>query len=235
MVPDSILVFQDPSPSAPPSASCKCPPRGANWWGFRGLPVPCFHWTSLQDGAELLVKDNQGTDFTGKLWRVPVLGGSPRPLGALVGQDAALSPDGRTLAYSNGSELFLAKSDGTESRKLVSVTDRGFNLAWSPAGNKLRFTAIDFWTNRNSLWEVSAKGTNLHPLFPGWHNPPDECCGKWTADGKYFVFESQGQIWALPEKGTFLRQPTVKPTQLTSSPLGLFTPFQAKMARDSSW
>jgi serine/threonine protein kinase/Tol biopolymer transport system component len=181
-----------------------------------------------QDGAELLVKDNQGTDFTGQLWRLPILGGSPRRLGALVGQDAAWSPDGKMLVYAQGRELFLAKSDGTESRKLVSAMGRGFYPAWSLAGNKLRFTVIDDKTDANSLWEVSAQGTNLHPLFAGWHNPPDECCGKWTGDGKYFVFQSRGEIWALPETGGFHRQSTGKPIQLTSSPLGLFTPLPSK-------
>jgi serine/threonine protein kinase/Tol biopolymer transport system component len=183
-----------------------------------------------QDGAELLVKDNQGTDFTGQLWRLPVLGGSPRRLGSLVGQDAAWSPDGRMLVYTQGTELFLAGSDGTQPLKLVSVTGRAFYPAWSPNGRKLRFTVIDK-TDSNSLWEVSVQGTNLHPLFPGWHNPPDECCGKWTADGKYFVFESRGQIWALSEKKTFLRHSTGTPIQLTSSPLGLFTPLPSKDGR----
>ena len=149
-------------------------------------------------------------------------------MGSLVGQDAAWSPDGGMLVYADGTELFLARSDGTESRKLVSLTGRGFYPAWSPAGNKLRFTVIDYKTNAHSLWEVSVQGTNLHPLFPGWHNPPDECCGKWTADGKDFVFQSQGQIWALSEKGAFLHQSTGKPIQLTSSPLGLFTPLPSK-------
>jgi eukaryotic-like serine/threonine-protein kinase len=181
-----------------------------------------------QDRAELLVKDNQGADYRGQLLSLPILGGSPRPLGSLVGQDAAWSPDGGMLVYADGSELFLAKSDGTESRKLATVTGRGFYPAWSPAGSKLRFTVIDDKTSANSLWEVSAQGTNLHPLFPGWHNPPDECCGKWTADGKYFVFRSQGQIWALSEKGAFLRQSAAKPIQLTSSPLSLFTPLPSK-------
>jgi eukaryotic-like serine/threonine-protein kinase len=181
-----------------------------------------------QDGAELLVKDNQGTDFRGQLWSLPILGGSPRRLGALVGQDAAWSPDGGRLVYADGSDLFLAKSDGTESRKLVSVRGRGFYPAWSPSGSKLRFTVIDYETGANSLWEVSAQGTNLRPLFPGWHNPPDECCGKWTADGKYFVFQSQGQIWALSEKGTFLHPSKGKPIQLSSSPLSLFTPLPSK-------
>ena len=181
-----------------------------------------------QDGAELLVKDNQGTEYRGQLWRLPILGGSPLRLGSLVGQDAAWSPDGGTLVYADGSELFLARSDGTESRKLVSLTGRGFYPAWSPAGKTLRFTIIDYKTSAHSLWEVSVEGTNLHPLFSGWHNPPDECCGKWTADGKYFVFQSMGQIWALSEKGTVLHGITGRPMQLTSSPLGLFTPLPSR-------
>jgi eukaryotic-like serine/threonine-protein kinase len=184
-----------------------------------------------QDGAELLVKDNQGTEFRGALWRLPVLGGAPRRLGSLVGQDAAWSPDAGELVYADGRELFLARSDGTESRKLISLEGRAFYPAWSPSGNKLRFTVIDEKTRGTSLWEVSPQGTNLHPLFPGWHNPPDECCGKWTADGKYFVFQSQQQIWALSEGGGFLRESTAKPIQLTSSPLSLFAPLPSKDGR----
>ena len=180
-----------------------------------------------QDGAQLLAVDRSGTADAGQLLSLPILGGAPHRLGTLVGQAAAWSPDGRMLVYADGSELYLAKSDGTESRKLVSLTGRGFYPAWSPAGNHLRFTVIDYKTGANSLWEVSSQGTNLHPLFPGWHNPSDECCGKWTADGKYFVFESQGQIWALSEKRGF-RRSTGKPIQLTSSPLGLFTPLPSK-------
>ncbi len=180
------------------------------------------------DGAEILVKDTQGNDYRGELWKLPILGGSPRRLGGLVGQDAAWSPDGKTIVYADGSDLFLAKNDGTEPRKLVSLKGQGFYPAWSPGGNKLRLTVIDEKTRGNSLWEVSAQGTNLHRLFPAWHNAADECCGEWTADGKYFVFESQRQIWALSEEGTFLHPSTGKPIQLTSSPLSLFTPLPSK-------
>ncbi len=181
-----------------------------------------------KDGTEILATDRSHTSDAGPLLNLPILGGSPRRLGALIGQDAAWSPDGQMLVYSAGSELFLAKNDGTDSRKLASVTGRVFNPTWSPAEGKLRFTVINEQTRGNSLWEVSDRGTNLRPLFPGWHNPPDECCGKWTQDGKYFVFESHGQIWTLPEKGTFLHPFTDKPIQLTSSPLGLFTPLPSR-------
>jgi serine/threonine protein kinase/Tol biopolymer transport system component len=179
-----------------------------------------------QDGSELLVEDLPRAGGSAALSRLPILGGSPRRLNGIIGHDAAWSPDGKMLVYADGTDLFLAKSDGTESRKLVSLTGRGFYPAWSVDGSKLRLTVKDYKTEANSLWEVSAQGKNLHPLFPGWHDPQDECCGKWTKDGKYFVFQSQGQIWALSEKGTFFRQS--KPIQLTSSPLGLFTPLPGK-------
>ncbi len=201
--------------------------------GGEPVPIPTGSRAILplnvsQNGDELLVKDNQGTGYRGELWRLPILGGSLRRLGSIVGQDAAWSPDSRMLVYADGSDLFLAKSDGTEPRKLVSLVGRSFYTAWSPTQDKIRFTLIDDKTGANSLWEVSAQGTNLRPLFPGWHNPPDECCGKWTADGKYFVFESQGQIWTLPEKRAFLQLSASRPIQLTSSPLHLFTPIPSK-------
>jgi eukaryotic-like serine/threonine-protein kinase len=181
-----------------------------------------------QDGAKLLAEDAPRAGESGQLLSLPILGGTPRRLGDLAGQDAAWSPDGGMLAYADGSELFLAKSDGTEPRKLVSLTGRGLYPAWSPAGNTLRFTVTDYKSGAKSLWEVSAHGTNLHPLFPGWHSPADECCGKWTADGKYFVFQSQGQIWTLSDKRSFFHQSADKPVQLTASPLGLFTPLPSK-------
>jgi len=183
-----------------------------------------------QDGAELLVKDNQGngTEYGGQLWSLPILGGSPRRLAGIVGQDAAWSPDGGMLVYTDETEMFLAKSDGTNSRRLVSVTGRASSPAWSPAGDNLRFSVEDFKTREFSLWKISAQGTNLHPLFPGWHSPADECCGKWTADGNYFVFQSQGQIWALSEKAALLRRSTGKPIQLTFSPLSLSMPLPSK-------
>jgi len=195
------------------------------------IPMPSGTMSPLSvspDGSDLLTEDQQGTSFTGPLWTLPVLGGSPRRLGDIVGSDGAWSPNGQTLAYTNASGLFLAKSDGTESHELVSIAGFALAPAWSPDGSGLRLTVQDRKTNAQSLWEVSAQGTNLHPLLAGWHNPPDECCGKWTADGRYFVFESQRQIWALPGKVGFLRKSSATPVQLTSSPLSLSTPLPSK-------
>ena len=71
-------------------------------------------------------------------------------------------------------------------------------------------------------------GTNLHPLLPGWRTPPVECCGKWTTDGKYFVFGSGGNVWALAEKGKWFGKSGAQPVQLTSGPMSFFSPLPSK-------
>jgi dipeptidyl aminopeptidase/acylaminoacyl peptidase len=62
----------------------------------------------------------------------------------------------------------------------------------------------------------------------GWHNPPAECCGVWTPDGKHFLFSSQGSIWEFPDKSGWLRKGKNEPTQLTSGPLALFSPLPGR-------
>jgi len=180
-------------------------------------------------GAELLVVDGRGAPPRGPIWSLPVLGGSPRRLGEASGETAVWSPDGKLLAYSNLSDLFVAKADGTDSRKLLAVKGDIKNVAWSPDGSHLRFDTTESagTIGQQLTWEVSATGTDLHRFFDGWHDPPDECCGKWTADGRYFVFQSKNQIWALAEKNSFLRSES-KPVALTSSPLSLSYPLPSK-------
>ena len=181
------------------------------------------------DGLELLVVDGQGAPPKGPLWSVPVLGASPRRLEDIIGETAAWSPDRKTLAYTNLSDLFLAKADGTESRKLLTVRGDIKHVTWSPDSSHLRFDTSESvgGLGQQLEWEVSAAGTDLHRVLAGWHDPPDECCGKWTADGKYFVLQSKGQIWALPKEGRFLH-PEPEPIPLTSSPLSLSSPLPSK-------
>jgi serine/threonine protein kinase/Tol biopolymer transport system component len=184
------------------------------------------------DGSELLVVDGHGLPPTGSLWSVPMLGGSPRRIGDIEAYGAAWSPDGKTVAYFYDSQLFVAKANGTESRKLLTAKGAAFTLgglsaipAWSPDGAHLRFGGAEEPGGASFLWEVSIDGTGLHRLLPGWNSPPNwECCGKWTADGKYFLFLSRGQIWALPRTSGVLRSDP-KPIQLTFSPTALSPPI----------
>jgi eukaryotic-like serine/threonine-protein kinase len=194
------------------------------------LPAPGMVPVNLSpDGSAFLVIDGQGSPPRGPLWAIPVLGGSPRRLGETAGETAAWSPNGKMLVYSDLSSLFVARADGTESRKVLNASGDIKNVSWSADSSRLQFDVTESVGTRDHqlLWEASASGTGLHRMTPGWHDSDDECCGKWTADGEYFVFQSNGQIWALPRSGAlFHSQP--EPIPLTSSPLSLSSPFPAK-------
>ncbi|MGB6200023.1 MAG: protein kinase, partial [Candidatus Acidiferrales bacterium] len=194
------------------------------------VPAPTMVLLDVSpDGSTLLVANEVGeTSFIGPLWGVPVLGGSPQRLGDAVGQSAAWSPDGQTIAYANGHDLFLTKSDGSEPRKLASAPGRVFNVAWSPDGRVIRFSVGERLSRSHSLWQVSVNGLNMHPLLPGSHTAPSECCGKWTADGKYFVFQSEGNIWAVGEKGNWLGKADGQAVQLTTGPMTYSSPLPSK-------
>ena len=181
------------------------------------------------DGAAFLVIEGQGSPSRGPLFSIPVLGGSPRRLGDTAGETAAWSPNGKMMVYSDLSSLFVAKADGTESRKVLNASGDIKNVSWSADSSRLQFDVTESVGTRDHqlLWEASASGTRLHRMTPGWHDSDDECCGKWTADGEYFVFQSGGQIWALPRsRALFHSQP--EPIALTSSPLSLSSPLPAK-------
>lgn len=181
------------------------------------------------DGSELLAVDGQGTPPSGPLWSLPILGAPPRRIGDLVALDAAWSPDGKLLAYSSGNALYVTKAVGAEPRKLLEL-ERPYNIrfiVWLPDGSHLRFTKANYNANASAIWEIAADGSSLHQLFPGWHDPPNEVGGAWTADGKYFVFGSNAQVFTVPGYGGWFHS-SVKPIQLTSSPMALSQPIPSK-------
>jgi Tol biopolymer transport system component/DNA-binding winged helix-turn-helix (wHTH) protein len=182
------------------------------------------------NGAEVLAVDGQGAPFHGNLWSVHLPDGAPRRLGSVEGHTGSWSPDDKSLVYSNGSDIFLAKADGSEPRKLPmtkALTHVNF-ISWSPDGEHLRFHASEAPTSPPVLWEFSIAGGDPRRLIPGWSDGLQrECCGKWTADGRYFIFQSRGQIWALAAKSGLL-QGKAKPIQLTSSPMFVTCPVPGK-------
>jgi Tol biopolymer transport system component len=104
-------------------------------------------------------------------------------------------------------------------------------LRFSPDSRRLRFTVVDLKTDSTSLWELNRDGSGLHPLLPGWNEPPQERGGNWTSDGKYFLFQSfragRNNLWALPERAHWFGG-HAEPTQLTNGPLDFTLPAPSK-------
>ena len=187
------------------------------------------------DGSQLLVMG--GTySWDRPLWVVSVPSGTSRRLGTLVGHDASWSPDGRTIVFAKDHELYQTDIDGTTFKKLATVPDGVATLIrWSPDGTHLRFTATNNFTafGSCSIWQISRGGVDLKRLFriPGDSHSQD-CCGNWTADGKYFVFQATRDgvtgIWAVREDIHSSPTSISSPTQLTSGPIRFTSPLPSK-------
>ena len=189
-------------------------------------------------GSALLVSISKGTagqddqvhEFL-SVWALPLPAGSPRRMGDLVVNSATWSPDASEIVFSRGQEIFIANSDGGNPRKLATGSGSVFGLRFSPDSRRLRFTVHDLKNDSESLWELNRDGSGLHPLLPGWNESPQECCGNWTPDGKYFLFESfragRSNIWVLPERARWFGG-HAEPVQLTNGPLDFTHPVPSR-------
>ena len=193
------------------------------------VPVP-FDFAGLTDisvpqSKLLLETPSNASAFLGVLWTMPLPAGQPQSNGNLAVYDAAWSPDGNWLYYTTGSDLWVARNDESQPRKLLS---RKGILSWirfSHDGQRIRFSAFDPAQTASTLWEASTDGTHLRPVLPGWN----ACCGSWTPDGKYFVFASMRgggwNLWAMREKREWWRKTDPEPVRLTVGQMSSFSPL----------
>jgi Tol biopolymer transport system component len=185
-----------------------------------------------RDQTELLISQ-MTADFTviSPYWSVPVPAGSPRRLGEVMGLDAIWAPDGK-LIFAKGEDLWVAEHNGTNAKKFLSTSGVPGLPSSSLDGSRLRYTVTNLTTNSAAIWEARADGSGAHEVLKGWSDPPSECCGKWTADGKYYIFSSShggnSDIWVLAEKQDWWRKSSTEPIRLTSGPLQYSNPLPSK-------
>jgi len=183
------------------------------------------------NGSALVVVPFQGTSKGVETWSLPLPSGPPRRIRDAGADSVAWSPDGTEVVFSEGSQIYVAKSDFSHPRKLVTAENQVYALRFSPDGVRLRFFIVDPRDDSSSIWEVARNGSGLRPLLPGWNSNAQECCGAWTPDGRYFLFESsrdgRKSIWALADKSSWLAG-TIQPVQLTNGPLDFASPLLSK-------
>jgi len=184
-------------------------------------PIP-FDFS--QSHSELLLGAGEQTLPYGErpLWVLPLPAGAPHRLGDIFAHDACWSPDGRRLVFANGKDVFGAKADGSEVRKLASPDGSDFpsQIRFSPDGRRLRFSVVN--GNEVGVMEMAADGSGLHRL------PIDGgCCGRWSSDGKYYFYVIDRDVWVLSEQRSLFGKIKIgTPAQLTFGPItyGPLTP-----------
>jgi len=174
------------------------------------------------NGSALLLSVFRGTNQGGELWSLPLPSGAPRRLVESVVDSAAWTPDGGQLFFSKGTDIYAAKSDGSEARKLATMSGPVFGFSFSPDGVWVHFDVLDTRNGGWAMWEMRRGGMGSHPLLPGWNSDQRDWAGKWTPDGRYLLFESfrdgrQG-LWAFARESSWLGR-KAKPVQLTNGPL----------------
>jgi Tol biopolymer transport system component/DNA-binding winged helix-turn-helix (wHTH) protein len=178
------------------------------------------------DGTKLLLRSHLSPESEQALWVVPVDGGSALRVANILAHDATWMPDGNGILYAAGNELLVTHLKDGSSSSIATLPGRAFWLRWSPDAHLLRFTIIDPIGHTMSLWELPAGSHSPRPVLPGWSNPASDCCGAWTADGKYFVFQSahdgSDDLWLLHGKDLS------GATRLTNGPLRYEAPVAAR-------
>ncbi|MBZ5593960.1 MAG: protein kinase [Acidobacteriia bacterium] len=209
--------------------------RQASVDGGEVIPVPVpFRFVGLSDVSpqhpELLIGGPPFTDLASALWVLPLPGGQPRQLSGLQVTDAAWSPTAGEIVYGRGFDLYRAHADGSEPRKLATLSGVVARARWSPDGNLIRFTVLDLKLRTGRLWQINADGTHRHALRSDALE--NDCCGNWTPDGKYFVYQSTrngvASVWAIREKTAFWEKVSGVPVRLTGGEMNAYAPAPSK-------
>ena len=184
------------------------------------------------DRSRLLIAPMQ-TGGDSEFWTLPLSAGSPARLGDLSGRDASWSNDGKYLVFSKGSTVYLANADGSAAKEVFNADGSVFAPRLSPDGKRIRFTVGNTAQNVTSIWEVNRDGSNPHAVLGDWQGSSTACCGSWSADGRYYLFQvtqsnptAVTTLWALLEAG-----PLGPPIQLTTGPMSF---GNASLAHDNS-
>lgn len=183
------------------------------------------------DGSALLVGGLEGTRKIFPLSSVPLPTGSPQRLNDLSGHSATWSRDRSVTVFANGSIIYSAMGNGSQPRKLLTVNGTVSGLRFSPDGRRLRFEVTNPRNASSALWEMNGDGSSLHALLAGGSQTSQECCGNWTRDGRYYVFQrfrdGSTNLWALPERKNRFGTPA-PPVQLTNGPLDFSAPIPSE-------
>lgn len=117
---------------------------------------------------------------------VPLLALLSLPLSAApLLYEPALSPDGRTLAFVSGGDIWTVPAAGGEARLLVSHPATESRPLWSPDGSKLVFASAR--SGNGDLYLLDLAANQLRRL--SWDDRAEQPSG-WSADGRWVYFHS---------------------------------------------
>ncbi len=115
---------------------------------------------------------------------------SPVVTSGSLNSSPSFSPDGRRIVFARGLganiEIFTARRDGTELKRLTNSPGIDTNPAWSPSGNEIAFTSSR--SGSPQIYIVDAEGANLRRVtFEGEYNEG----ASWSPDGTRLAYATR--------------------------------------------
>ena len=136
-----------------------------------------------------------------------------------------VSPDGKLVAFDRGdpADIFVLEIESGLIKRFTSQAAANTAPVWSPDSQSIAFrSSRDSEGNLYSrAFGVIGEDKLLMKTSVG-KSPSD-----WSNDGKYLVYTSESDVWALP-----LSSPDSKPLQLTQTP---FTEANPRLSPDGHW
>ena len=192
-------VLEDPEPVTAPTT----------WSGFLSF---------ARDGTRLAFAS---LDYRSTLFRVPFdaakgVTGPAVPIvkGTRPIRDHELSPDGEWVAFTSAGpqeDLFVARVDGTQYRRLTDDAFRDRGPSWAPDGSRLAFYSDRSGTY--DLWTIHPDGSALAPLTQGTGIAGIPI---WAPDGKSIAFGFQTWHILSPSDrpaAAYMPQPAISQTE----------------------
>ncbi len=108
------------------------------------------------------------------------------------------APDGQSIVYVSGGDLWIVNADGTEPQPLLSLPEFLFHPVYAPDGGKIAFTRTD-GNSIGTVWLVDSDGGGLEQVT----TPVGETrYVEWSPDGARLLFF--GDLPGLPDWGIFV-------------------------------
>jgi Tol biopolymer transport system component len=167
-----------------------------------GLSTGMYLVDTSADGSKVLVWTADLNDETGRGWLLvgSSLGGTWRKITSHPAHAIARwSADGKSIYFVDDHQIWVMDEDGGNVRALWKPPFEPVDLALSPDGKEIAVSLANPDSTR--LWLVGSDGKNAHPLKLDWPADANEWGGRWTPDGRHFVFnsdrEGRGNIYEV--------------------------------------
>jgi Tol biopolymer transport system component len=154
------------------------------------------------------------------------------------GANAAWSPDGTRIAFSDSSDVFVMNLDGTGRTRLTTDWHCDYQPAWSPDGSRIAFTSCRN-TPFTDIWVMNADGTNQTQItnsFPYLSNnsPAYANSPAWCGDRIAFASirdSTSTQIYTMNPDGSDITKVTNDATPDAEASVGPIAPRSCGRAR----